>query len=45
MIQIVCIFLLYKLSGKIYDSLIMYKGSRMKLGKIFSMALGRKEGK
>ena len=44
-IQIVCIFLLYKLSGKIYDSLIMYKGSRMKLGKIFSMALGRKEGK
>lgn len=44
-IQIICIFLLYKLSGKIYDSLIMYKGNRLKMGRIFSMALGRKEGK
>ena len=44
-IQAVCIALIYKLSGKLYDSLIMYKGSRLKAGKIIKMALNRKEGK
>lgn len=40
-IQIACIFLIHKVSGRVYDSLIMYKGSRLKMGKILAMA-GRK---
>lgn len=44
-IQAVCIALIYKLSGKLYDGLIMYKGSRLKAGKIIKMAMNRKEGK
>ena len=42
---IICVFLIYKASGKIYDRLIMYKGSRMKMTRILSMAMRRKEGK
>lgn len=45
LIQAACIGLIYKMSGKLYDSLIMYKGSRLKAGKIIKMALNRKEGK
>lgn len=41
-IQIVCILVIHRLSGKVYDSLIMYKGNRMKMGKILTMAMGRK---
>ena len=44
-IQAVCVGLIYKMSGKLYDSLIMYKGSRLKAGKIIKMALNRREGK
>lgn len=44
-IQIISILLVHRLSGKVYDSLIMYKGNRLKVGKIMSMAMGRKEGK
>lgn len=44
-IQIATILLIHRLSGKVYDSLIMYKGSRLKMRKIFSMAMARKEGK
>ena len=45
LIQIICVFLIYKASGKIYDRLIMYKGSRMKMTRILSMAMRGKEGK
>ncbi len=41
-IQLVCIFLVHKLSGKVYDSLIMYNGKRLKMREILSMALSRK---
>ena len=48
-IQIATIVVVYKLSGKTYDSLIMYKGKRLKMMEIFKMALGKpinkKEGK
>lgn len=48
-IQVVTIALVYKLSGKAYDSLIMYKGKRLKMTQIFRLALGKelkvKEGK
>ena len=37
-IQILCIFLIHKLSGRVYDSLIMYKGNRLKMRQIISMA-------
>ena len=40
-IQIACILLIHKVSSKVYDSLIMYKGSRLKTGQILAMA-GRK---
>ena len=43
-IQAAVILVLHVLSGKVYDSLVIYKGSRLKMGKILSMALGRKEG-
>ncbi len=45
LIQAVCIFIIYRLSGRVYDSLIIYKGSRLKMGAIFGMAVSRKEGK
>ena len=45
LIQFICIFLIYKASGKIYDRLIMYKGSRMKMTRILGMAMHGKEGK
>ena len=45
----ICFALVYKLSGKAYDSLIMYKGKRLKMTQIFRLALGKelkvKEGK
>ncbi len=44
-IQIISILLIHRLSGRVYDSLIMYNGNRLKVGKIMSMAMGRKEGK
>ncbi len=48
-IQIGTIALVYKLSGKAYDSLIMYKGKRLTMTQIFRLALGKelkvKEGK
>ncbi len=44
LIQFICIFLIYKASGKIYDRLIMYKGSRMKMTRILGMAMHGKEG-
>lgn len=48
-IQIVTIAVVYKLSGKAYDSLIMYKGKRLKMSQIFRLSLGKelkvKEGK
>lgn len=40
-IQLIFILLIHKLSGKVYDSLIMYKGSRLKARQILAMA-GRK---
>jgi ABC-type Na+ efflux pump permease subunit len=40
-IQIATIALVYKLSGKAYDSLIMYKGKRLKMTQIFRLALGK----
>lgn len=45
LIQAACILIIYKASGKIYDSLIMYKGSRMKMDKMIGMAVRGKEGK
>ena len=41
-IQIAVIAVIHKISGKVYDSLIMYKGSRLKMARILSMAMGRK---
>lgn len=38
LIQGVCIFATLKLSGKVYDSLIMYRGKRLKMRQIFAMA-------
>lgn len=40
-IQIATIAIVYKLSGKVYDSLIMYKGKRLKMTDIIKMALGK----
>lgn len=40
-IQIICILLIHKVSSKVYDSLIMYKGNRLKTAQILAMA-GRK---
>ena len=40
-IQLIFILLIHRLSGKVYDSLIMYKGSRLKARQILAMA-GRK---
>ena len=42
-IQIAVLFLIYKVSGKVYDRLIIYKGARIKLSAIFKMAA--KKGK
>ena len=42
-VQIICIYLLILLSGKVYSSLIIYKGKRLGLKDILSMA-GKKEG-
>ena len=48
-IQIAMIAIVYRLSGKAYDSLIMYKGKPLKMIQIFRLALGKplkvKEGK
>lgn len=38
-LQIVVILALYKLSGKVYDSLIMHNGKRIKMSKILAMGL------
>ncbi len=46
LIQLAFIALINKVSGKVYDSLIMYKGNRLKMGQILGMAgKGRKEAK
>lgn len=44
-IQAACIFIIYKLSGKVYDSLIIYKGTRLKMRTILGMAVNGREGK
>lgn len=44
-IQAVCIFLIYKLSGKVYDNLVMYKGRRLKMRQVLAMAGSKKGGK
>lgn len=43
-VQIVIIFAECKLSAKLYDSLIMYKGSRLKLMQMLKMALNQRKG-
>lgn len=43
-IQLLCILLIHKLSGSVYDSLITYRGKRLKFTKIIAMA-GRKREK
>ena len=43
-VQIVIIFAECKLSAKLYDSLIMYKGSRLKLTQMLKMALNQRKG-
>ncbi len=43
-IQAVCIFIVHKLSGKVYDSLIMYNGKRLKMRQILAMAMRGKDG-
>ncbi len=40
-IQIATIAAIYKLSGKAYDTLIMYKGKRLKMIEIFRLSLGK----
>ncbi len=40
-IQIVMIYLLFRLSAAVYDQLIMYRGSRVKIRNILSMARGK----
>lgn len=40
-IQIAMIAIVYKLSGKAYDSLIMYKGKRLKMTEILRISLGK----
>ena len=40
-IQIAMIAIIYKLSGKAYDSLIMYKGKRLKMMEILRLSLGK----
>lgn len=44
-IQIAGILLLHRLSGRVYDNLVMYKGKRLKMTKILAMAISGKEGK
>lgn len=43
-LQIVVIAVIYKLSGKVYDSLIMHNGQRIKMSKIISMSFKGKGG-
>ena len=43
-VQVVIIFAECKLSAKLYDSLIMYKGSRLKLTQMLKMALNQRRG-
>lgn len=43
-VQVVIIFAECKLSAKLYDSLIMYKGSRLKLMQMLKMALNQRKG-
>lgn len=43
-VQVVIIFAECKLSAKLYDSLIMYKGSRLKLTQMLKMALNQRKG-
>lgn len=41
-VQIIVILLIHRLSGKVYDSLVMYKGKRLQMGQILKMAVSRK---
>ncbi|MGN0658365.1 MAG: ABC transporter permease [Emergencia sp.] len=43
-IELVCIAGLLLLTGRVYDRLILYKGTRLKLGKILFMAAGPDRG-
>lgn len=40
-IQILLILIIHRLSGRVYDGLIMYKGSRLKMRSIVAMMRGR----
>lgn len=42
-IQAACVLVLHILSGKVYDSLVIYKGNRLKLSQILSMAVRKGE--
>ena len=37
-VQLALVLALYKLSGRVYDRLIIYTGRRIKLGEILAMA-------
>lgn len=43
-IQIALLYVLYVVSGRVYDQLIIYKGSRIKLSRIFKMATRQRKG-
>ena len=44
LLQGICIFITLKLSGQVYDSLVMHKGKRLKLTQILSMASDNRKG-
>lgn len=44
-IQLLVIGLVLLLTARVYDQLIMYRGSRLKMGRILTMAFGKETGK
>ena len=45
LVELACIAVLLILTARVYDQLILYKGSRLKMRKILAMAGGREGGK
>lgn len=44
LVQLLLLFVLVKFGAAVYGDLIMYRGSRLKAGKLLSMAKGKKNG-